>query len=110
SFFFFSSRRRHTRFSRDWSSDVCSSDLTGVVGIERFLYEPNGEAYNLFFVRPAVELDALEVVMFNPLDEHRFASHELDLLQYHEIGRASRRESVENTVVYGATNKKIRSS
>src|SRR5690606_41189300 len=27
SLFFFSSRRRHTRFSRDWSSDVCSSDL-----------------------------------------------------------------------------------
>src|SRR5690606_40503125 len=27
SYFFFSSRRRHTRFSRDWSSDVCSSDL-----------------------------------------------------------------------------------
>src|SRR2546422_5479872 len=26
--FFFSSRRRHTRCSRDWSSDVCSSDLT----------------------------------------------------------------------------------
>src|SRR2546429_698210 len=25
-FFFFSSRRRHTRCSRDWSSDVCSSD------------------------------------------------------------------------------------
>src|SRR5690606_39560102 len=25
--FFFSRRRRHTRFSRDWSSDVCSSDL-----------------------------------------------------------------------------------
>src|SRR6266511_4574073 len=32
--FFFSSRRRHTRFSRDWSSDVCSSDLdaAGVQG------------------------------------------------------------------------------
>src|SRR5690606_39974543 len=28
SIFFFSSRRRHTRFSRDWSSDVCSSDLS----------------------------------------------------------------------------------
>src|SRR5260370_5815380 len=27
-FFFFSSRRRHTRFKCDWSSDVCSSDLT----------------------------------------------------------------------------------
>src|SRR5215475_9729878 len=32
-FFFFSSRRRHTRFSRDWSSDVCSSDLRVVCGI-----------------------------------------------------------------------------
>src|SRR5438132_2556508 len=28
-FFFFSSRRRHTRSLCDWSSDVCSSDLTG---------------------------------------------------------------------------------
>src|SRR6266536_2490348 len=27
-FFFLSSRRRHTRSTRDWSSDVCSSDLT----------------------------------------------------------------------------------
>src|SRR5690348_2637865 len=27
-FFFFSSRRRHTRWTGDWSSDVCSSDLT----------------------------------------------------------------------------------
>src|SRR5690606_39907996 len=29
--FFFSSRRRHTRFSRDWSSDVCSSDLNPLI-------------------------------------------------------------------------------
>src|SRR3712207_8599297 len=28
--FFFSSRRRHTRYWRDWSSDVCSSDLSGI--------------------------------------------------------------------------------
>src|SRR5256886_11415808 len=41
-FFFFSSRRRHTRFDCDWSSDVCSSDLhadaadcTGRVGVKR---------------------------------------------------------------------------
>src|SRR5205809_2716281 len=36
--FFFSSRRRHTRCSRDWSSDVCSSDLSTLqnflVGVE----------------------------------------------------------------------------
>src|SRR3989442_9560268 len=31
SVFFFSSRRRHTRCGRDWSSDVCSSDLTEFV-------------------------------------------------------------------------------
>src|SRR5205807_4953163 len=29
-FFFFSSRRRHTRLQGDWSSDVCSSDLASV--------------------------------------------------------------------------------
>src|SRR3989449_2015449 len=33
SFFFFSSRRRHTRCSRDWSSDVCSSDLEDLAGL-----------------------------------------------------------------------------
>src|SRR5437868_14392624 len=33
---FFSSRRRHTRSKRDWSSDVCSSDLTyGSSGVRR---------------------------------------------------------------------------
>src|SRR5699024_11901115 len=35
-FFFFSSRRRHTRSKRDWSSDVCSSDLN-VFPIEQYL-------------------------------------------------------------------------
>src|SRR5438270_7555963 len=36
-FFFFSSRRRHTRFDCDWSSDVCSSDLeTFIVAGDRF--------------------------------------------------------------------------
>ena len=33
--FFFSSRRRHTRYWRDWSSDVCSSDLTQFKGNRR---------------------------------------------------------------------------
>src|SRR3712207_4810822 len=33
-FFFFSSRRRHTRYWRDWSSDVCSSDLEYVEKVE----------------------------------------------------------------------------
>src|SRR5256712_9424086 len=34
-FFFFSSRRRHTRSDRDWSSDVCSSDLPPAVVVAR---------------------------------------------------------------------------
>src|SRR5438874_2782468 len=37
-FFFFSSRRRHTRSLRDWSSDVCSSDLEG----QAIRVEPRG--------------------------------------------------------------------
>src|SRR6478672_6245979 len=37
-FFFFSSRRRHTRSDRDWSSDVCSSDLDDFgYGVRRFI-------------------------------------------------------------------------
>src|SRR5690606_39534809 len=38
--FFFSSRRRHTRFSRDWSSDVCSSDLLEQQGVGVGLHYP----------------------------------------------------------------------
>src|SRR5699024_11575608 len=41
--FFFTSRRRHTRSKRDWSSDVCSSDLTGIyVAKEKGFFEEEG--------------------------------------------------------------------
>src|SRR5689334_24095212 len=41
--FFFSSRRRHTRWNCDWSSDVCSSDLAGRLGgSERVGRSPGG--------------------------------------------------------------------
>src|SRR2546421_4969473 len=39
-FFFFSSRRRHTRSDRDWSSDVCSSDLDETRWDDQVLKEP----------------------------------------------------------------------
>src|SRR5256884_9674889 len=51
--FFFSSRRRHTRCSRDWSSDVCSSDLLRrqekftVAEIEQIDLETFDVAYNI---------------------------------------------------------------
>src|SRR5690606_41008078 len=37
-----SSRRRHTRFSRDWSSDVCSSDLSAARSAGVFIRPPRG--------------------------------------------------------------------
>src|SRR5207247_5734610 len=50
--FFFSSRRRHTRSTRDWSSDVCSSDLFGLpidstISLRQFntTTDPNGNPY-----------------------------------------------------------------
>src|SRR3989440_6869034 len=38
-FFFFSSRRRHTRSDRDWSSDVCSSDLEEPQRLRRIAHQ-----------------------------------------------------------------------
>src|SRR3989442_4222083 len=50
--FFFSSRRRHTRCGRDWSSDVCSSDLTQTsVNFDRYV-EIDGGLGSTFFVIP----------------------------------------------------------
>src|SRR5690349_23725474 len=40
--FFFSSRRRHTRSLRDWSSDVCSSDLTRAYASEDYMNQGLG--------------------------------------------------------------------
>src|SRR5690606_40856974 len=84
---FFSSRRRHTRFSRDWSSDVCSSDL--VVLQERIRFA--AVLPNQHFDRLHNEV-RLGCQFWNTL--YRFASwetkpvHELVI----QIGRASCRE------------------
>src|SRR5437868_11096116 len=49
-FFFFSSRRRHTRSKRDWSSDVCSSDLNFFT-IRDVLKRYDGETIRFFMLR-----------------------------------------------------------
>src|SRR5690242_12782791 len=55
-FFFFSSRRRHTRLTCDWSSDVCSSDL-GLIPVDA-LYSPVRQvAYKVENTRVGQELD-----------------------------------------------------
>ncbi|GAB4577629.1 MAG: hypothetical protein Fur0022_03600 [Anaerolineales bacterium] len=49
-----------------------------IVGIEKFHYAPEGEAYNLFFEQPRFLLDNIgtrEFVVYNPLDEQRIISH-----------------------------------
>src|SRR5690348_17804896 len=48
-FFFFSSRRRHTRWTGDWSSDVCSSDLI------------NSSPFTLHIVIPTIEKNPRKV-------------------------------------------------
>jgi len=54
-----------------------------VVGIERFHYAPNGEAYNLFFEQPTFLFDfgIREFVVYNRLDEHLMMSHAAWILE-----------------------------
>src|SRR5437660_8481856 len=82
SLFFFSSRRRHTRWPRDWSSDVCSSDLDAS-GIVHGVLEGFGH-----YVTQAALINVAhgEDVDAGFLDDFPFLGV--------EIGRASCRESV----------------
>src|SRR5438445_3183319 len=53
--FFFSSRRRHTRYWRDWSSDVCSSDLLVLAGQVDLIGQRDHVA-QLFLGQQAIEV------------------------------------------------------
>src|SRR5690606_39740358 len=90
--FFFSSRRRHTRFSRDWSSDVCSSDL--LLGFRQDVQQPGCQVTQFAhtpFSFPSVCTAALGAERGGDL--HPSAP---------EIGRASCRERVCISVGVGA--------
>src|SRR5258707_7695115 len=88
-FFFFSSRRRHTRYWRDWSSDVCSSDLNkngsspGVWKVQSFLFEYGDLGVNFFFVLSGFLITYLLI-----------KEKEVTGSVHVEIGRASCRERV----------------
>src|SRR3712207_8419013 len=58
--FFFSSRRRHTRYWRDWSSDVCSSDLHVQLGMFGYLIvDPPSGPGTLYVGGPRYDVEAL---------------------------------------------------
>src|SRR5205809_8012913 len=95
-FFFFSSRRRHTRCSRDWSSDVCSSDLVGDPG-EQSCFEhecadnaQRGPSPGSAGPRSLAGVSTMK------------------MRHSQQIGRASCRERVEISVVGVSLNKKVR--
>src|SRR5206468_7891820 len=92
--FFFSSRRRHTRSDRDWSSDVCSSDLVYAFRLgARFLEEASSEAER---INGRFQTSRWKPIVFR----RKHHSHE-EISRFYraaslcmEIGRASCRERV----------------
>src|SRR5438105_15823325 len=101
--FFFSSRRRHTRSTRDWSSDVCSSDLEQVrrlvsqawKGLEPILVE----------LRATRERKAeVENLLTGWLQRARISTD--GMMPRLQIGRASCRERVEIEVGAGSVTEK----
>src|SRR4051794_41336474 len=98
SFFFFSSRRRHTRWTGDWSSDVCSSDLEKafLTPVSRDLLDARDRAADALAAagavvdrRPMPELRrALELFLTVLANEVGVTTADILL----EIGRASGRE------------------
>src|SRR5690606_40789176 len=95
---FFSSRRRHTRFARDWSSDVCSSDLVAPATADLLARLAHGHADDLVTTLCLATTAPLTVC---PAMNHRMWLHpatqaNIGLLRERgEIGRASCRERVE---------------
>src|SRR2546422_8809273 len=83
-FFFFSSRRRHTRCSRDWSSDVCSSDLKRQDS--PVVFEQCDRLPGRVERQAPAPFRARDPVGFLRVDERVFEQAELELRQ---IGRAS---------------------
>src|SRR5205814_4241739 len=95
-FFFFSSRRRHTRCLSDWSSDVCSSDLTLTPSSLHYERHHSG----IPTIDPGRHRLVIHGMVETPLslsvaDIHRLPSVSRTM----EIGRASCREKGEVGVV-----------
>src|SRR5690606_40670242 len=104
--FFFSSRRRHTRFSRDWSSDVCSSDLRAhdIPGSDRM----NGNETKALNQVPMVVEQTSRGERAYDIYSRLLKERVIFLVGGIEIGRASCRERGEDSVVAGSRRTKGR--
>src|SRR5207253_6288047 len=93
---FFSSRRRHTRWPRDWSSDVCSSDLSN-----KQTTEPAVPIRKAIPVEPQEKKEPVEVRRaqpVKPLDQENEDETLLKSATPPQIGRASCRERLQRAV------------
>src|SRR5690606_39476502 len=98
--FFFSSRRRHTRFSRDWSSDVCSSDLLDVHADRASSEIQFGHVQRPTHANTSWDMARFETVAHRwvHVAESGFGVAIGNDSTYGQIGRASCRERVEVSV------------
>src|SRR5207249_5042337 len=108
--FFFSSRRRHTRSKRDWSSDVCSSDLS-------LQYQPHASAVaarlaQLLLRRGKATEAITQAEAALQVDPYSLMAVMTVSRAYRrvgrEIGRASCRERVESAVGAGGGRRRSR--
>src|SRR5690606_40393334 len=100
-FFFFSSRRRHTRFSRDWSSDVCSSDL------DVAWYDPKNASYMNVVTASSHDSSTLRQWWHEDRElTEQYFRYQLGQAGTAQIGRASCRERVSSTVGADSREKK----
>src|SRR3712207_7201818 len=102
-FFFFSSRRRHTRYWRDWSSDVCSSDLDVGDDHDHTGGDEPPEPQRARRGNVDEDADEREDVRVYPERDAGVDDHPQ---REHKIGRASCRERGEISVVAGSIKKK----
>src|SRR5690606_39638143 len=97
--------RRHTRFSRDWSSDVCSSDLGTAFTRIRYKFEFSADKLSDLSLKDAwIQVEAHPYIHFrigqfkSPFGRQRMvSSSRLQVIERAKIGRASCRERVEDT-------------
>src|SRR5947199_1054258 len=106
-FFFFSSRRRHTRCLSDWSSDVCSSDLSliscarnqGAAGSQRASNSPTQPAGIL-------TAGALSYLWQNPgVQELRHRAHSSQTISSHGVRSEERRVGKEGRYRWGPSQR-----